>query len=134
MNITLEHWFSMGHTLHEYDGKCAHLHGHNYRLLVTVGSDELDDQGMVMDFSDLKSAIRYVVDDRYDHTFAIYYKDPRAEVLKKIEPNLILTEGNPTVEYLAKEIKNGFLGYFASGTRRIERIQLWETNNAYAEI
>lgn len=134
MNITLEHWFSMGHTLHEYDGKCAHLHGHNYRLLVTISSDVLDSQGMVMDFSDLKKSIRDVVDDRFDHTFAVYYKDPRAEALQKIEPNLVVTKGNPTVEYLANEIKDGFVAYFAPDTRRIERVQLWETNNAYAEI
>lgn len=133
MNITLEHWFSMGHTLHNYDGKCAHLHGHNYRLLVTVGSDKLDSQQMVMDFSDLKEALKQIVDDKYDHTFAIYENDPRAKPLTDLEPKLLLTKANPTAEYLAQEIKQQCVEYFA-GNKTVERIQLWETDKAYAEV
>ena len=54
MIIGREFWFSMGHTLHNYSGKCANLHGHNYRLIVEVERDHLNRESMVMDFGELK--------------------------------------------------------------------------------
>ena len=48
--------FCYGHRLLNYDGKCRHLHGHNARAEIELNSEELDDRGMVFDFSDIKKA------------------------------------------------------------------------------
>ena len=51
--LTVRRHFSAAHHLRDYDGKCAHLHGHNYKIEITVTGDELDDCGMLMDFGQL---------------------------------------------------------------------------------
>src|SRR5687767_5266660 len=58
--------FAAAHFLREYHGKCENLHGHNYRVRVYAGADELDGEGMVVDFVLLKRALLEVV-NRFDH-------------------------------------------------------------------
>lgn len=66
--LTVRRHFSAAHHLRDYDGKCAHLHGHNYKIEITVTGDELDDCGMLMDFGQLKQICDQVL-DQYDHAY-----------------------------------------------------------------
>ena len=132
MNISRTFWFSMGHTLHEYQGKCANLHGHNYRLLVAIYSDVLNEQEMVMDFSDLKHIVSSVIDRDYDHRFLVYEKDTRASALKLIDPNVSVVPFNPTAEMLAYTIKQQINSRLIN--LEVSSLTLWETENSYAEV
>jgi 6-pyruvoyltetrahydropterin/6-carboxytetrahydropterin synthase len=130
--IGKDFWFSMGHTLHEHQGKCANLHGHNYKLQVVVESDSLNQLQMVMDFSDLKEIVSGVIDDHYDHRFLIAEFDPRAETLKQIDSTVVVVPYNPTAEMVAQAIKTS-IGVNLH-TARLFKIVLWETESSYAEV
>lgn len=131
MRIAKEFHFSMGHTLHEYEGKCANLHGHNYQLTVIVENDTLNDQGMVMDFGDIKDIVKPIIDKQYDHRFLVYGCDPRAESLKSIDSTVKVVQFNPTAEWLVLDIEERLL---KAGLQQIVGLRLWETEDSYAEI
>jgi 6-pyruvoyltetrahydropterin/6-carboxytetrahydropterin synthase len=135
----------MGHTLHNYEGNCANLHGHNYCLIVTICNDvsytdpimELDVQGMVMDFGMFKGVVTDILDTDYDHRFLIYEGDKRAQRLKALDPTVSLVPFNPTAEMLAYTIKNEInsrLTHFGDGVFKVTNLILKETENSHAEI
>src|SRR5664279_5453889 len=66
--LRVEHSFSAGHALRGYQGKCANPHGHNYRVQVAVEGPRLNSIGLLMDFGDLKHALRAVC-ERFDHVY-----------------------------------------------------------------
>jgi len=78
--------FAAAHFLTHYHGKCENLHGHNYKVNMWVQGKELDEGGMLADFTLLKKALRYAV-DMLDHTnindMAIFNDDPSAERIAK---------------------------------------------------
>lgn len=57
MEITREHVISAAHRLYEYGGRCERLHGHNYRILVTLTADRMNELGMVVDFVEVKRVL-----------------------------------------------------------------------------
>lgn len=132
MKIARAFWFSMGHTLHNHPGKCANLHGHNYRLIVEVQSDQVNEESMVMDFGELKDIVNRVIDEGYDHRFLIAAFDPRAKALQAIDPTVVLVQYNPTAEMIAEAIKLRI--YTKMHTASLSKITLWETENSYAEV
>jgi 6-pyruvoyltetrahydropterin/6-carboxytetrahydropterin synthase len=76
IRITKEFKFEMAHALHGYDGLCKHMHGHSYKLFVTVigepNQDATDPKlGMVMDFGDLKKIVKKEIVDHFDHAIVI---------------------------------------------------------------
>ena len=80
--VRVEADFSAAHFLHDYNGKCENLHGHNYKVFAHVRGEELNEGGMLMDFSKLKSALRSVC-KKLDHTnlndLSIFNQNPSAE-------------------------------------------------------
>ena len=66
--VTVEQTFAAGHALREYKGKCENVHGHNYRVQVTVEGERLNSIGLLVDFVELKRVVRTVM-DRLDHQF-----------------------------------------------------------------
>src|ERR1035437_6645888 len=66
--LRVEHGFSAGHALRGYQGKCANPHGHNYRVQVAVEGPRLNSIGLLMDFGDLKKALRAVC-EKLDHVY-----------------------------------------------------------------
>ena len=68
--------FCYGHRLLNYDGKCKHLHGHNGRAVIVIEADELDDRGMVLDFSDIKRVVSTWIDENLDHRMILNHRDP----------------------------------------------------------
>lgn len=74
--VTIAHTFEAAHRLPHLGGKCASLHGHSWRVQVTVTAPELTDQHTVVEFADLKHTARTWVDSRLDHGTMIGAADP----------------------------------------------------------
>ena len=111
LSVTRSFSFEAAHQLEWHAGACKNLHGHSYKLEVTVAG-AVDDNGIVIDFSDLAEIVRREVIDRFDHTY-----------LNDLLPN-------PTAELIATEIWARLSGVGLS----LHRIVLWETDNSRVEI
>lgn len=132
--ITRRFQYAMGHTLHQHEGACAHLHGHNYVALVTVESDVLDSVGRVIDFSVIKQLVGDFIDNEYDHRFLVNQADDRAEGLVALDPTVRVVDFNPTAENLAEELLHAAQTALSPLGLDVTKITLWETENAYATI
>ena len=84
--VSVEHTFAAGHALRNYRGKCENVHGHNYKVQVTLYGETLDHAGMLVDFVELKRLLR-AISEPLDHVF-----------INEIEPFIEL---NPTAENMA---------------------------------
>ena len=118
--VTVEAGFSSGHYLRNYKGKCENPHGHNYRVLVTLVGEDLDEAGLLLDFKLLKTLLRPVV-ERLDHL-----------MINDIEP---FTELNPSAENLAKyfyDQTNEQLAAMTNGRVRVKDATIWETDTTTA--
>lgn len=105
ITATRYHDFSAGHKVTGHENKCAHLHGHNYRVHFTIEAPELDHLGRVMDFSVIKDLLCEWLEQNYDHKFLIWEHDEKAQELLKMFPNdIIITKYNPTAENIAKHL------------------------------
>ncbi len=85
-------------------GKCAHPHGHNGIVRILIGQKELREDGMVVDFAELKRTVGQWIEERLDHRMILQQGDPLVEVLQKMHEPLFLMDENPTAENLAKLI------------------------------
>jgi 6-pyruvoyltetrahydropterin/6-carboxytetrahydropterin synthase len=108
--------FSAAHSLRGYQGDCERLHGHNYRVEVVVASDTLDPIGIVMDFRDLKQAIKTVLGEM-DH----HYLNELA----------VFENCNPSAEHIARHIHTRLKGMLPSGIIMHE-VAVWENDNCCA--
>ncbi len=127
-NVVKEIHFCYGHRLLDYDGKCAHPHGHNGKIEIELSSKSLDDRGMVFDFGDIKEIIQRWIDNELDHKMILKKDDPLIKNLKDLkEPYFEMTE-NPTAENLAKLIYT----YAKSKKLPISRVTFWETPSSSA--
>jgi 6-pyruvoyltetrahydropterin/6-carboxytetrahydropterin synthase len=116
--VTVEQTFAAGHSLREYKGKCENVHGHNYRVQVTVEGPELNTIGLLVDFVELKRAVRQVI-DRLDHQF-----------INDLEP---FTTVNPSAENLAKYFYDEVSKRLdLDPSVRIAYIRIWETDTSIA--
>jgi 6-pyruvoyltetrahydropterin/6-carboxytetrahydropterin synthase len=102
------HDISAGHRVSGHESKCAHLHGHNYRIWFQVEPDgSLDQLGRVVDFSVLKTQLCEWVEEHWDHKMLIWEKDPMYEDLFHLDPQGIFTcSFNPTAENMAEFLVN----------------------------
>ncbi|HXM99717.1 MAG TPA: 6-carboxytetrahydropterin synthase QueD [Candidatus Dormibacteraeota bacterium] len=118
--VSVEETFSAGHALRGYRGKCENVHGHNYRVRVTVEGAQLDEIGLLCDFAHLKHALREVI-AILDHQF-----------MNALEPFKTV---NPSAENLAKyfyEEVSARLKDLPPGARITDAI-LWETDTSRAQ-
>ena len=127
-SVTKEIHFCYGHRLMDYDGKCAHPHGHNGKIEIELAAPKLDKRGMVYDFGDIKEIIHKWVDRELDHKMILKKGDPLVKILKDLgEPYYEMTE-NPTAEALAKLI----FDVAQSQKLPIKRLTFWETTSSSA--
>ena len=101
------HDISCGHRVHGHESKCAHLHGHNYRIFFTVQQDnnQLDLIGRVIDFSVIKSRLCEWLETWWDHKMLIWVDDPHLDDLLDIDPDgVVPVEFNPTAENMAQHL------------------------------
>lgn len=95
------HDISVGHRVYGHESKCAHLHGHNYRVHFVVAGD-LDSIGRVLDFSVIKTKLCMWLEDNWDHKFLVWTEDSWADILLELDPEgLVVTDFNPTAENMA---------------------------------
>lgn len=102
ITATRYHDFSCGHRVFGHESKCAHLHGHNYRVHFTCIAPELDDVGRVIDFSVIKELLCDWLEDNWDHKTLIWMEDPWAQELTIIDPTVVTVVFNPTAEEMAR--------------------------------
>lgn len=111
------HDISCGHRVYGHESKCAHLHGHNYRVHFDVTAAELDEVGRVLDFSVIKSRLAMWLEDHYDHKMLIWQEDPLATQLQVLDPNgIVIVPYNPTAENIAKHLVEVIAPHQLKGT------------------
>lgn len=111
--ITVEYSFAAGHALRGYRGKCENIHGHNYKLEVTLGGNKLNSIGLLMDFVDLKAVIKEIV-KRVDHQF-----------LNDLPP---FDRLNPSAENMAKYFFDEIRAKLGGNEAGVKRVKVWETD------
>jgi 6-pyruvoyltetrahydropterin/6-carboxytetrahydropterin synthase len=104
MDVTVSYPFDAAHRIRGHPGKCAYLHGHTYRLEVTVSAEGLDPLGMVMDFDDLDQLLRKAVLERWDHATLLAEDDPLAAAIADVQAEapdrVVRLPGPPTAEVM----------------------------------
>src|SRR5262245_18729787 len=120
--------FCYGHRLLRYQGKCAHMHGHNGRVEITVASRTLDQQSMVTDFSEVGRVVRGFIDQNLDHRLLLHKDDPLAGVLQRQDEPLYLMDRDPTAEAIAQLIWDRAREQGLD----VREVRLWETPTSVA--
>ncbi len=115
--VAVEYSFAAGHALRGYKGKCENVHGHNYRVQVTVAGDKLNSIGLLVDFTDLKAALRELADS-FDHRF-----------LNDLEP---FKQANPSAENLAFYLGNELGHRLQNQNVKVRSVTVWETDTTSA--
>lgn len=112
--VSVEHTFAAGHALRNYRGKCENVHGHNYRVQVTVRGAQLDETGMLADFVELKRLLR-AISEPLDHVF-----------LNDLPP---FDEINPSAEnmavYICQKMQEGIS---QQNPVEVAEVKVWETD------
>jgi len=140
IRITKQFTFETGHALYGYDGKCRNVHGHSYKLSVTVIGKPISDSnnvkfGMVIDFSDLKKIVKNEIVDVFDHATVFNKNTPHVELAKELQDrghDVLLVDYQPTSEMMvidfAAKIKKQL-----PATIQLHSLKLQETESSYAE-
>lgn len=131
--------FEMAHALQDYNGPCRNIHGHSYRLQVTIIGTPLADEadpknGMVMDFADLKKLVNQTIVDELDHALLLREdSSPELiEMLRQLQHKLVLTPYQPTCENMLLDLK-AKLQQVMPESVELYSLKLWETQNSFAE-
>ena len=143
MRITRRLEFDAGHRIPDHKSQCRHLHGHRYVLEVTLSGNIIrkdgdSANGMLMDFSEVKSLARRHVVDCWDHAFLVYSGDAKVvEFLASLpEHKTVVLDCIPTAENLAQiafDILDGVYRDTYGNQLRLERVRLYETPNCWAD-
>jgi 6-pyruvoyltetrahydropterin/6-carboxytetrahydropterin synthase len=115
--VSRDVWFSAAHQLRGHRGKCEALHGHNWRVSVTVCAEDLDDLGMVVDFKVLKTHMQTVL-ERLDH-----------QMLNDVPP---FDVDNPSAERIARHVAEEVDRRLTDGRVTVERCDVWENDSSRA--
>lgn len=140
IRLTKQFSFETGHALYGYDGKCRNVHGHSYKLSVTViGSPITDTEdvklGMVIDFGDLKKIVKQEIVDRFDHATVFNQNTPHKELadeLSKRGHHVILVDYQPTSENMVIDFSKKIQKHLPSHIKLFS-LKLQETESSYAE-
>ena len=140
IRLTKEFSFEMSHALEGYDGACKQIHGHSYRLFVTVTGSPIDDPGnpkygMVMDFGDLKRIVKQTIVDRYDHAFVIRRTDANAVLIEAMRVHFGKVEAvdyQPTCENMISRFADVIRTELPAGIT-LHSLRLHETATSFAE-
>ncbi|MBI1898531.1 MAG: 6-carboxytetrahydropterin synthase QueD [Acidobacteria bacterium] len=119
--VTVEQTFAAAHALRNYKGKCENVHGHNWKVEVTVVGERLDNIGLLVDFADVKRFMHEVF-QTVDHQF-----------LNEVPP---FTERNPSAENIARYLHDEISARIASAHPEvpvhISQVKVWETETSAA--
>ena len=140
IRLTKEFSFESAHALWGYDGKCREIHGHSYRLFVTIKGEPIADEqspklGMVMDFGELKAIVAREITDRLDHSF-VMRRTEQAEALAVAMgsqfTNVVLVDYQPTCENMLIDFAARLKAALPDGVT-LHSLRLHETATSYAE-
>ncbi|WP_031496437.1 6-carboxytetrahydropterin synthase QueD [Bryobacter aggregatus] len=119
--VIVEQQFSAAHFLKDYPGKCASVHGHNYKVQITLEGETLNELGMLTEFELIKKALAPWI-DKFDHA-----------LLNEVAP---FDQINPTAENLAKffsdEVENALRQSMATASARVSYVRVFETEKCSA--
>ncbi|SDZ04497.1 6-carboxytetrahydropterin synthase QueD [Nitrosomonas sp. Nm58] len=143
MLITRRLEFDAGHRISTHNSQCRHLHGHRYVVEITlsgniISEEGVPEQGMVMDFSEIKRIAKDVLVDKWDHAFLVYAGDTIVlEFLQSLENHkTVILDTQPTAENLAIKafhiLDLAFQGIYGNRLR-LEQVRLYETPNCWAD-
>ena len=143
MQITRRLEFDAGHRIPSHNSQCRHLHGHRYAIEITLSGDVittegLSEQGMVMDFSDVKRIAKEQLVDAWDHAFLVYRNDRTVlDFLNGLpEHKTVVLDAPPTAENLAAtafSLLDGAYRDIYGNHLRLERVRIYETPNNWAD-
>lgn len=140
IRITKQFSFETGHALYGYDGKCKNVHGHSYKLSVTVIGKPITDNtnvkyGMVIDFSDLKKIVKTEIVDVFDHATVFNKNTPHVELAKELENrghNILLVDYQPTSEMMVIDFSEKIKKHLPKNIK-LHSLKLQETETSFAE-
>ena len=140
IRITKKFSFETGHALYGYDGKCKNVHGHSYKLPVTVIGSPITDLsnvklGMVIDFTDLKKIVKEEVVDQFDHATVFNQTTPHIELAKELKDrghHVILVDYQPTSENMIVDFAARIKSRLPEGINLFS-LKLQETESSFAE-
>ncbi len=115
--ISVDYTFAAGHALRGYKGKCENVHGHNYKVRVIVQGEKLDPIGLLVDFVDVKAAIKSIV-EKWDHRF-----------LNDLPP---FDKLNPSAENMARVFCESIQSEIGKNGVRVAAVTVWETDTTSA--
>ena len=139
IKITKQFSFEMAHALHNYDGLCRNIHGHSYKMDITLAGQPLHDEtspknGMVMDFGDLKKLVNEEIISLLDHALVLNAKTDTQliEVLKQNYEKIVTVDFQPTTENLLNFIAEKIQTRLPKDVK-LSCVRLRETDTSYAE-
>jgi 6-pyruvoyltetrahydropterin/6-carboxytetrahydropterin synthase len=140
IQVTKEFSFEMAHALEGHDGACSRIHGHSYRLWVTVSGEPSDDagspkQGMVVDFGDLKRIVGEEIIRRFDHAFVVRRTETNSALVEAMAAHykgVRIVDWQPTSENLVKHFAELLRPRLPAGVA-LRAIKLSETATSFAE-
>ena len=137
IRITKKFKFEMAHALHGYDGLCKNIHGHSYKLWVTIKGEILKQKGykkdgMVLDFDLLKSIVKPEIIDKYDHSLVLNGETSHAEIDLTAFEKVFLLPYQPTSENLVADFALKIKSKLPKGIK-LYKVVLSETATSFAE-
>ncbi|HAO14389.1 MAG TPA: 6-carboxytetrahydropterin synthase QueD [Tenacibaculum sp.] len=140
IRITKQFSFETGHALYGYDGKCKNVHGHSYKLSVTVIGQPIMNSsnvkhGMVIDFGDLKKIVKEEIVDVFDHATVFNKNTPHVELAKELidrRHHVILVDYQPTSEMMVIDFAQKIIKHLP-GNIKLYSLKLQETETSFAE-
>ena len=140
IRITKQFNFETGHALYGYDGKCKNIHGHSYKLSVTVTGKPITDAsnpkfGMVIDFSDLKKIVKEEIVDLFDHATVFNKNTPHVDLakdLKALGHHVLLVDYQPTSEMMVIDFASKIKMRLPENIKLFS-LKLQETATSFAE-
>ena len=139
IRVTSEFTFEMAHVLNNYDGPCRNVHGHSYRLFVTLSGVPVDDRqnpknGMVIDFTELKKIVLNKIIDQFDHSVVVStdFDREKLDIITKAFGNAVIVDYQPTCENLVADFAERLKEEIPAGIS-LHSLRLFETAKSYAE-
>jgi 6-pyruvoyltetrahydropterin/6-carboxytetrahydropterin synthase len=140
IRITKEFKFETGHALYGYDGLCKNVHGHSYKLSVTLLGTPITDPnhvkyGMVMDFSDLKKIVNETIVTPFDHATVLNVDSPHKELADAMESRghkIMRVQYQPTSEMMVLDFAEKIKARLPEQLK-LHHLILRETETSYAE-
>jgi 6-pyruvoyltetrahydropterin/6-carboxytetrahydropterin synthase len=137
LQVTKIFWFEMAHAIRGYEGLCRHIHGHSYKLYVTVsgmqkGDEYLPSPGFVIDFKKLKEIVNVAVVRNLDHKLVLSRAYLAEMPPVSTQENIFIWDAEPTAENLIIYARKAIRDNLPDGINLVS-LKLYETRDSYAE-